>query len=955
MSDINPLDVLAIKNVVSRYCQALDLKDFDLLGKVFVPDVEASYPFNEAIQSLEELKDAIKNRLGPIRTHHNLTTQTITFRSDAQTARVVTYFQGVHFGQGPHEGKMLCAYGNRGNCASNNFYRLRAEWSYSPYRSDGIEAYNKPSDEVGTRATCCIVYIRNFLRTPHDFVYCIHGPANLVKFHSGLHGGDAYNGPILASVVSLLGQTVVHDGQRIPPICWNRFDRVRKQPGKQNKIRWSYMFETARLAWSKMTFDARSLQLLEESLATATNQIDYPEAEETWGEGAISASQRTSQEAKSIAIEMNLKLLRKKDDDDEILCFLKNELHGRQLRLQRRKLSDEQTRLLIQFGEILDEFDYLCGPDNPDDADSKAFESKKALLTTERDDLIKQIQYEITNPSEASDTAGSSISSPKSPQVQVQYTPVEQEEHISTGEDEHMPAEQDQNTPMSKDEPTCLSENNLDAIREFCSVTFASVDHAKEVLAIFNYNPKEALDFHFEDQMADQKALDSADPKMDVDSEELERAVQFSLEPEFEPPGGERNVAANDWAANDEPKRDAQSPSEEGSAKTKGEEQLTEDTSRTGRSHAGQPILLDAQGSFKSHSHTEPPPKSLWEQYRAMRERLHVQYYGSSTWFDDPDPLRGVPARERAEHDDNTVSNIDTDDSGEHKDVEQEKAAIEYRADAEMAIKLEAEEREAQEKRDHEHAKSLHSQFSALDEAEKVANADGSCEVAGEKVEVTAVTTMSNVTARALGQNTQDNNDSTRNNHSPAQSEKDSVMGDDKAPFKMDLDHVMEEVEQNNRKKVEQGDTESNSFVDPRDLEKTANHSDDAEIEQRKYLFDSKEEEDGWYDSDPDRMDIYGKNMVGSESGAQSDAHGEEPTFTPNGNRDAFVSSATDDKQQTFGTNEEVQCTEKEKFDSPMVFKPNEDVDIDAEDDDVKILKVDEDDDVDMGGESSNY
>ncbi|KAI5377913.1 hypothetical protein J4E82_003293 [Alternaria postmessia] len=810
------------------------------------------------------------------------------------------------------------------------------KWSHSPYRSDEIEAYNKPSDEVGTRATCCIVYIRNFLRTPHDFVYCIHGPANLVKFHSGLHGGDAYNGPVLASVVSLLGQTVVHDGQRIPPICWNRFDRVRKQPGKQNKIRWSYMFETARLAWSKMTFDARSLQLLEESLATATNQIGYPETEETWGEGAISASQRTSQEARSIAIEMNLKLLKKKDDDDEILCFLKNELHGRQLRLQRHKLSDEQTRLLNQFGEILDEFDYLCSPDNPDDADSKAFERKKALLTTERDDLIKQIQYEITKPSEASDTARSSTSSLKSLQ----------------GEDEHMPVEQDQNTPMTKDEPTCLSESNLDAIREFCSVTFASVDHAKEVLAIFNYNLKEALDFHFEDQMADQKALDSADPKMDVDSEELARAVQSSLEPESEPPGGERNVAANDWATNYESKRDAQSPSEEDSTKTKGEEQLTEDTSRTGRSHAGQPILLDAQGNFKSHLHTEPPPKSLWEQYRAMRERLHVQYYGSSTWFDDPDPLRGVPARERAEHDDNAVSNVDTDNSGGHKDVEQEKAAIEYRADAEMAIKLEAEEREAQERRDQEHARSLHSQLNALDEAEQAANADGFGEIAEERAEGTAATTLSNVTVHALGQNTQDNNDSTRNNHSPAQSEKDSVMGDDKAPFKMDLDRVMEEAEHNNRQKVEQGDTESNSFVDPRDLEKTANHSDDVEIEQRKYLFDSKEEGDGWYDSDRDRMDIYGKNMVGSESGA----HGEEPTFTPSENRDAFMSSATDDKQQTFGTNEEeVQCTEKEKFDSPMVFKPNEDVDIDAEDDDVKILKVDEDDDVDMGGESSNY
>lgn len=705
-----------------------------------------------------------------------------------------------------------------------------------------------------------------------------------------------------------------------------------------------------------MTFDARSLQLLEESLATATNQIGYPETEETWGEGAISASQRTSQEARSIAIEMNLKLLKQKDDDDEILCFLKNELHGRQLRLRRHKLSDEQTRLLNQFGEILDEFDYLCSPDNPDDADSKAFESKKALLTTERDDLIKQIQYEITKPSEASDTARSSTSSPKSLQVQVQYTPVEQEEHISTGENEHMPAEQDQDTPVTKDEPTCLSESNLDAIREFCSVTFASIDHAKEVLAIFNYNLKKALDFHFEDQMADQKALDSADPKMDVDSEELERAVQSSLEPESEPPGGERNVAANDWETNDEPKRDAQSPNEEDSTKTKGEEQLTEDTSRTGRSHTGQPILLDAQGNFKSHLHTEPPPKSLWEQYRAMREKLHVQYYGSSTWFDDPDPLRGVPARERAEHDDNAVSNVDTGNSGGHKDVEQEKATLEHpekqealraeriadAADFEMATKLEAEEREAQEKGDHEFAKLLYSQFNVLDEAEQVANADESGEITGERAEVTAAATLSNVTMRALGQNNQDDNDSTRDNHSPPQSEKDSVMGVDKAPSKIDLDHVMERAEQNNRQNVKQGYTEFKSFVDPRDLEKPANHSDDAEIEQRKYLFDSKEEEDGWYDSDPDRMDIYGKNMIGSESGAQSDAHGEEPTFIPSGNRDAFMSSVTDDKQQTFGFNEEeVQCTEKEKFDSPMVFKPNENVDIDAEDDDVKILKVD--------------
>ena len=62
MSDVNPLDVLAIKNVVSRYCQALDLKDFDMLGKVFMADVDANYPFNNKLESLDEVKQALQKR-----------------------------------------------------------------------------------------------------------------------------------------------------------------------------------------------------------------------------------------------------------------------------------------------------------------------------------------------------------------------------------------------------------------------------------------------------------------------------------------------------------------------------------------------------------------------------------------------------------------------------------------------------------------------------------------------------------------------------------------------------------------------------------------------------------------------------------------------------------------------------------------------------------------------------
>ena len=123
---VNPLDQLAIKNVIARYCEALDTKIFNLLDQVFVSDVKASYPFRPEMKGVDTIKDAIASRwvvcedfhayfdhsrLGPIRTHHDLTTQTIVFSQDGKTANSVTYFIGNHFGQGPHEGKLLSAYG----------------------------------------------------------------------------------------------------------------------------------------------------------------------------------------------------------------------------------------------------------------------------------------------------------------------------------------------------------------------------------------------------------------------------------------------------------------------------------------------------------------------------------------------------------------------------------------------------------------------------------------------------------------------------------------------------------------------------------------------------------------------------------------------------------------------------------------------------------------------------
>jgi hypothetical protein len=66
MSTISALDHLAIQNVISLYCEALDSKDFTLLNRVFLPDVVADYPFNSDLQGVDAVGEAIKNRYAVI-------------------------------------------------------------------------------------------------------------------------------------------------------------------------------------------------------------------------------------------------------------------------------------------------------------------------------------------------------------------------------------------------------------------------------------------------------------------------------------------------------------------------------------------------------------------------------------------------------------------------------------------------------------------------------------------------------------------------------------------------------------------------------------------------------------------------------------------------------------------------------------------------------------------------
>lgn len=58
----NPLDYVTIQNTLSRYCIALDTKDFNLLKQVFTEDCDTVYPFGGQIKGVQKVADAISNR-----------------------------------------------------------------------------------------------------------------------------------------------------------------------------------------------------------------------------------------------------------------------------------------------------------------------------------------------------------------------------------------------------------------------------------------------------------------------------------------------------------------------------------------------------------------------------------------------------------------------------------------------------------------------------------------------------------------------------------------------------------------------------------------------------------------------------------------------------------------------------------------------------------------------------
>jgi hypothetical protein len=107
---------------------------------------------------------------------------------------------------------------------------------------------NDPSFLFDDGARISIVFIKNFFTDGQDFAFIVAGRPNVTAFVHGTFGMQAYNGPLIATPIMSRRQEFLDRFQ----IVKGSGGKVQKSSSQLERVKWRYLFETARLAWSKL-------------------------------------------------------------------------------------------------------------------------------------------------------------------------------------------------------------------------------------------------------------------------------------------------------------------------------------------------------------------------------------------------------------------------------------------------------------------------------------------------------------------------------------------------------------------------------------------------------------------------------------------------------------------------------------------------------------------------------
>ena len=104
-------DRLAITDVVIRYFELVDAKDWDRFDEVLTDDTTARWTADAVVQGRDKLVDATRHMIGSdeIVTYHHVAAMAPTV--DGDTAEVTARVRAMHYGQGPREGTFYESFG----------------------------------------------------------------------------------------------------------------------------------------------------------------------------------------------------------------------------------------------------------------------------------------------------------------------------------------------------------------------------------------------------------------------------------------------------------------------------------------------------------------------------------------------------------------------------------------------------------------------------------------------------------------------------------------------------------------------------------------------------------------------------------------------------------------------------------------------------------------------------
>jgi hypothetical protein len=103
-----------------------------------------------------------------------------------------------------------------------------------------------------------IVYIEDFFTDGRDFAYYIIGRQNVTAFQAGMFGMQAYNGPICATPIMSYDRSILEANKNTK----YGGGLVKRSHGQMERVKWKYLFETARLAWSKLLISPQKLHII---------------------------------------------------------------------------------------------------------------------------------------------------------------------------------------------------------------------------------------------------------------------------------------------------------------------------------------------------------------------------------------------------------------------------------------------------------------------------------------------------------------------------------------------------------------------------------------------------------------------------------------------------------------------------------------------------------------------